>query len=65
MQVVSHQKPFVINRNHQNKSASRIYQGAATQSFGSLDRLSCLGPLGGASREGDAQDSINSSRRSP
>ena len=46
MQVVSYQKPFGINRNHQNKSASRIYQGVATPSFGPLDRVSCLGPLG-------------------
>ena len=49
-QLVSHQKPFGINGNRRNKSASRIYQGAATPSFGPLDRVSCLGPLGGASR---------------
>ena len=53
IQVVSHQKTFGINRNCQNKSASRIYQGAATPSFGLLDRVSCLGPLGGASRVGN------------
>ena len=53
MQVVSHQKPFEINRNHQNTLVSRIYQGAATPSFGPLDHVSCLGPLGGASRVGD------------
>ena len=46
IQVVSHQKTFGINRNRRNKSASRIYQGAATPSFGPLDRVSCLGPLG-------------------
>ena len=50
IQVVSHQNTFRINGNHQNKSASRIYQDAATSSFGSLDCVSCLGPLGGVSR---------------
>ena len=65
MQVVSHQKLFGINRNNRNKSVSKICQGAATPSFGPLDRVSCLGPLGGVSRGGDAQDSINSSRLSP
>ena len=50
IQVVSHQKLFGINRNHRNNSASRICQGAATLSFGPLDRVSCLGPLEGASR---------------
>ena len=63
IQVVSRQKLFGISGNHQNKSASRICQGAATPSFGPSDRVSCLGLLGGASR-GDAQDSINSSHRS-
>ena len=53
IQVVSHQKTFIINRNRQNKSASRIYQGATTLSIGPLDRVSCLGPLGGASRISD------------
>ena len=53
IQVVSHQKLFGINRNRRNKSASRICQGAATPSFGPLDRVSCLGPVGGASRVGD------------
>ena len=53
MQLVSHQKPFGINRNRRNKSASRICQGAVTPSFGPLDRVSCLGPLGGASRVGN------------
>ena len=65
IQVVSHQQTFGINGNCRNKSAFRIYQGAVTPSFGPLDRVSCLGPLGGASRGGDAQDSINSSHRSP
>ena len=46
MQVVSHQKPLGINRNRRNKLASRICQGAATLSFGPLDRVFCLGPLG-------------------
>ena len=50
IQVVSRQKLFVINRNHRNKSASRICQGAVTPYFGLLDHVSCLGPLGGASR---------------
>ena len=53
IQLVSHQKPFRINRNHQNKSASRICQGAATPSFGPLDRVSSLGLLGGVTRVGD------------
>ena len=46
MQVVSHQNPFGLNGNRRNKSASRICQGATTLSFGPLDRVSCLGPLG-------------------
>ena len=46
LQVVSHPKPFGINRNHRNKSASRICQGAVTPSFAPLDCVSCLGPLG-------------------
>ena len=50
IQVVSRKNPFRMNRNPQNKSASRICQGVATSSFGLLDRVSCLGPLGGASR---------------
>ena len=65
IQVVSCQKMFGINENRRNKSASRICQGAATPSFDPLDRVSYLGPLGGASRGGDAQDSIISSRHSP
>ena len=39
-QFVSHQKAFGINRNRRNKSASKICQGAATPSFGPLDRVS-------------------------
>ena len=50
IQVVSHENTFGINGNRQNKTASRICKGAATPSFGPLDRVSCLGPLGGASR---------------
>jgi hypothetical protein len=46
--LVSHQNPFWINGNRQNKSASRICQDAATPSIGPLDHVSCLGPLGGA-----------------
>jgi len=53
IQVVSHQKPFKINGNRRNNSASRICQGAATPSFDPLDLVSCLGLLGGASRVGD------------
>ena len=53
MQVISYQKAFEINGNRRNKSTSRIYQGAAIPVFGPLDRVSCLGPLGGASRVGD------------
>ena len=48
-QVVSYQNLFGINRNHGHKSASRICKGAVTPFFGPLDRISCLGPLGGAS----------------
>jgi hypothetical protein len=44
--VVSRQNIFGINGNHQNKSVSRICQGAATPSFGPLDHVSSLGPLG-------------------
>ena len=65
IQVVSHQKTIRINGNRRNKLASRICQGAATPSFGPLDRVSCLGPLGGTSRGVDAQHSINTSCRSP
>ena len=64
IQVVSHQKLFRINKNRRNNSASRICQGATTPSFGPLDRVSCLDPLG-ARLGGDAQDSIISTRRSP
>ena len=46
IQVVLRQKLFGINGNRRNKSASRICQGAATPSFGLLDRVSSLGPLG-------------------
>jgi hypothetical protein len=46
IQVVSHQNLFRINRNRRNKSASRICHGAATPSFGPLDHVSSLGPLG-------------------
>ena len=53
MQVVSYQNLFGINGNRGHKSASRICQGAVTPSFGPLDRVSCLGPLGGASWVGD------------
>ena len=44
--MVSHQTLFEINGNHGHKLASRICQGAATLSFGPLDHVSCLGPLG-------------------
>ena len=46
IQVVSYPKAFRINGNRRNKSASRIYQGAAIPSFRPLDHISCLGPLG-------------------
>ena len=39
IQVVSHQKTFGINGNHQNKWTSRICQGAATPSFGPLGHV--------------------------
>ena len=64
MQVVSCQKLFRINGNGSHNLMSRICQGAATPSFGPLDHVSCLGPLG-ARPGGDAQDSINTSHRSP
>ena len=51
--MVSRQKASRINGNHRNNLAYRIYQGAATLSFGPMDRVSCLGPLGGVSRVGD------------
>ena len=44
--MVSRQKLFGINGNHGHKTAFRICQGAATPSFGPLDHVSCLGPLG-------------------
>ena len=50
IQVVLGQKLFGINGNRRNKSASRICQGATTLVFGPLDPVSCLGPLGGASK---------------
>ena len=65
IQVVSHQNLFGINRNCGHNSASRIYQGAATPSFGPLDHVSCLGPLG--ARPGVLHDPrvfINSGRSS-
>jgi hypothetical protein len=34
-----------VNGNHQNKWTSRICQGAASPSFGLLDRVSCWSPL--------------------
>ena len=46
IQVVSRQNFFRINGNRQNKSASRICQGAATPPFGPLDHVSRLGRLG-------------------
>ena len=46
IQVVSHQKLFGINGNRGHKTASRICQGVATPSFGPLDHVSYLGPLG-------------------
>ena len=44
--MASHQTLFGINGNHRNKLTSRICQGAATPSFGPLDHVSSLGPLG-------------------
>ena len=46
IQVVPHQNLFGINGNHGHKTASRICQGATTPSFGLMDHVSCLGPLG-------------------
>ena len=53
IQVVSHKKASRINRNRRNKSASKIYQGAATPSFGLMDHVSCLSPSKGVSRVDD------------
>ena len=50
IQVVSRQKLFGINKNCGHKSASRICQ---VLRYRLLDRVLCLGPLGGASRVGD------------
>jgi hypothetical protein len=63
MQLISRQKPFEINGNYRSKSVSRICQGAVTPSFGPLDHVSCLGPLG-ACPGGDTQDSILCRRHS-
>src|SRR5438045_5088995 len=46
MPPVSPQNSIGVNRKHQNKSASRICQGAASPSFGPLGRVSCWSPLG-------------------
>ena len=51
--MVSRQKASRINGNHRNNLASRICQGATTSSFGPLDYVSCLDPLGGVSRVDD------------
>ena len=48
--MVSRQKLFGINKNRGHKLAFRICQGAATLSFGPLDHVSCLGPLGARPR---------------
>ena len=63
IQLVSRQKLFEINGNRGHKSVSRICQGATTPSFGPLDHVSCLGPLGGASRVGDDPKTIIIIRR--
>ena len=46
IQVFSRQKLFGINGNRGHKTASIICQGAATPSFGLLDHVSSLVPLG-------------------
>src|SRR6266540_245160 len=46
MPPVSPQNSIGVNGKHQNKSASRICQGAASPSFGPLGRVSCWSPLG-------------------
>ena len=53
IQVVSCQKPFRINGNHRNKSASRTCQGAATPFFWSVGPCIVFGPIRGVSRVGD------------
>jgi hypothetical protein len=40
------QNSFWVDENHQNKWTSRIYQGAASHSFGPLARVLCWSPLG-------------------
>src|SRR5436189_1129018 len=46
MPPVSPQNSIGVNGKRQNKSASRICQGAASPSFGPLGRVSCWSPLG-------------------
>src|SRR6266498_2774606 len=46
MPPVSPQNSIRVNGKRRNKSASRIYQGAASPSFGPLGRVSCWSPLG-------------------
>src|SRR6266498_1389486 len=46
MPPVSPQNSISVNGNHPNKWTSRIYQGAAPQSFGPLGLVSCWSPLG-------------------
>ena len=44
MELVWGPNSFGVDGNHQNKWMSRIYQFAATPSFGLLARVSCWGP---------------------
>src|SRR5437763_2681537 len=46
MPLVSPQNSIGVNGKHRNNSASIIYQGAASPSFGPLGRVSCWSPLG-------------------
>src|SRR5438034_8531695 len=46
MPPVSPQNSIGVNGKRRNKSASRIYQSAASPSFGPLGRVSCWSPLG-------------------
>ena len=49
MPPISPQNSIGVNGKRQNKSASRICQGAASPSFGPLGRVSCWSPLGARS----------------
>jgi hypothetical protein len=57
------QNSFWVNGNRQNKWTSRIFQGAASPSFGPLARVSCWSPLRLRPGELDAPNSFLFSSR--